>query len=254
MDFYTGPVLKYPWAEDAYYMFPSVYYHYHRRFHNEFKDEPEFDWDGDARVTAGPVDIRFAASRDGIEWHRYDRRPFLELGMKGEFDSKTLYMALGVVPSVNEREMYMYYHGSDQLHSFGYHPQSEILTKAGLGPTGGHPQALTRVVLRRDGFISARGAYAGGEFTTPLLKFEGRELVLNVNTAAVGTVQVEILDQLGNPIDGYRLQDCDRIHTANEINRPVKWNGSGDVSRLAGQPVRLRFVMHDTDLYAFQFR
>ena len=56
--------------------------------------------------------------------------------------------------------------------------------------------------------------------------------------------------RLGN----YRLPDCDRIHTANEINRPVNWNGRRDVSRLVGQPVRLRFVMHGSDLYAFQFR
>ena len=79
-------------------------------------------------------------------------------------------------------------------------------------------------------------------------------MVLNVNTSAVGTLQVEILNELGNPIDGYRLQDCDRIHTTNEINRRVHWNGRSDLSRLAGQPVRLRFVMYDCDLYAFQFR
>ena len=256
IDFYTGPVVKYPWAEDAYYMFPSVYYSYHSRFHHEFKDEPVFDFQGDgqSKANSGPLDVRLAASRDGIEWHRHDRRPFLELGMKGEIDSKSIYMVLGLVPALNEREMYLYYSASDRLHGYGYHPQSEILTRVGLGSAGNQPQALTRAVLRRDGFISVRAAYTGGEFTTPRLRFDGRELVLNVNTSAVGTVQVEILDQLGNPIEGYRLPDCDRIHTANEINRPVNWNGRSDVSRLVGQPVRLRFVMHATDLYAFQFR
>ena len=136
MDFYTGPVIKYPWAEDAYYMFPSAYYHYHKRFHNEFKDEPVFDFEGDGQTpaNAGPVDIRFATSRDGIRWRRYDRRPFIELGMKGEFDSKSLYMVLGLVPALNDREMYLYYSASDQLHGFGYHPQSEILQRVGLGP------------------------------------------------------------------------------------------------------------------------
>lgn len=255
MDFYTGTVIKYPWAQDAYYMFPAAYYHYSSRFHGEFKGEKLFDFEGDGQdpANSGPLDIRLAASRDGIEWLRYDRRPFIELGMKGEQDSKSLYMVLGLVPALNGREMYLYYRGSDRLHGWGYQPQSDILSKAGL-ESSGQPDAMTRVVLRRDGFISVRGGYAGGEFTTPLLLFEGNELVLNINTSALGTARVEFLDELGNPIPGFRLQDCDRIHTSNEINRPVTWNRRSDVSRLAGRPVRVRFVLSDTDLYAFQFR
>jgi len=34
----------------------------------------------------------------------------------------------------------------------------------------------------------------------------------------------------------------------------VAWRAGPDVSRLAGQPVRLRFVMKDADLFAIQFR
>jgi hypothetical protein len=254
-DFYTGTVIKDPWAQDAYYMFPAHYYHYSSRFHSEFKGEKVFDFEGDGQdaANAGPLDIRLAASRDGIKWLRYDRRPFVELGMKGEWDSKSLYMVQGLVPALNDREMYLYYQGSDRLHGWGYQPQSGLLDQAGLG-SAGQPDAITRVVLRRDGFISVRGDYAGGQFTTPLVRFQGNQLVLNVNTSAVGTVQVEILDELGNPIPGFRLQDCDRIHTTNEVNRPVTWNRQSDVSRLTGQPVRIRFVLFDADLYAFQFR
>jgi len=50
------------------------------------------------------------------------------------------------------------------------------------------------------------------------------------------------------------LDDCDEIYTANEINRVVKWNGKSAIGELAGKPIRLRFVMRDADLYAFQFR
>jgi hypothetical protein len=38
----------------------------------------------------------------------------------------------------------------------------------------------------------------------------------------------------------------------NEIERAVEWKG-GDLSALAGKPVRLRFVMADADLYAVRF-
>ena len=31
-------------------------------------------------VNAGPLDTRFAASRDGITWNRFDRRPFVGWG------------------------------------------------------------------------------------------------------------------------------------------------------------------------------
>ena len=33
----------------------------------------------------------------------------------------------------------------------------------------------------------------------------------------------------------------------------VRWRQGGDTRSLAGKPVRLRFVLRDADLYAFQF-
>jgi hypothetical protein len=244
LDFYTNATIKYPWAEDAYYMFPSAYYHYTKSL-AEFKEQKP--------INAGPVDIRFAASRDGINWQRYDRLPFVRLGMKGTFDSKSNYMCSGLVSASNEREMYMYYVGSDILHGWGYKKNIPLFTNAGLAPED-ETCVVSRLILRRDGFISARAAYSGGMFITPLLKFSGSELVLNVDTSAAGELQVEILDRLKKPIEDYKLQDCELIHTTNEINRTVTWNGKSDVSRLAGDPIRLRFVMRDVDLYAFQFK
>jgi hypothetical protein len=39
-----------------------------------------------------------------------------------------------------------------------------------------------------------------------------------------------------------------------EIQRVVSWKGGGDVSRLTGQPVRIRFVLKDADVFSFRFR
>jgi hypothetical protein len=148
----------------------------------------------------------------------------------------------------------VYYWGSDHLHGWGRDERNNrLLTAAGLAPTE-DVMIISRLVVRRDGFISARAAYAGGEFTTPLIRFNGRELVLNVDTSATGLLQCELINEKGQPIAGYRLADCDIIHTTNEINRPVRWKGESDVSALAGQPLRLRVVFRDADLYAFQFR
>lgn len=246
VDYYTSGVIKYPWAQDAYFMFPQAYFHYISGQLAEFPKQ--------VPVNSGPLDTRFAASRDGIKWQRFDRRPFVPLGMNGEFDSKAARSFHGMVRSVDGREIYMYYVGSDQLHGWGRDERNNrLFLGAGLAPTQTN-SLISRVVLRRDGFVSARAAYTGGEFTTPPLNFAGRELVLNVDTSAAGLLRCELLAEGGQPIPGYALADCGVIHTANEIDRLVKWRGGSDLGKLAGQPVKLRVVFRDTDLYAFQFR
>ncbi len=248
VDYYTSSAMKYPWAQDAYYMFPQVYFCYPPG------QLAEFPATGPSVVNAGPLHTQFAASRDGIKWERFKREPFVRLGLKGDFDSVNARIFSGLVPSVDGREMYLYFSGSDRSHGWGRDDRNNrLLTAAGLAPVE-NVSVISRLVLRRDGFISARAAYAGGEFTTPPLKFTGRELVLNVDTSATGMLRCELLDQDRQPIKGYALADCDLIHSANEINRPVKWQRNSDVSALAGQTVRLRFVYRDTDVYAFQFR
>ena len=65
---------------------------------------------------------------------------------------------------------------------------------------------------------------------------------------------MEILqDEEDLPIEGYALGDCREI-LGDDLERRVVWKGSPDVSRLAGLPIRLRFVMKDADLFAFGFR
>ena len=111
---------------------------------------------------------------------------------------------------------------------------------------------MSRYTLRLDGFVSASAPMQGGELLTRVLRFEGSKLKLNFATSAAGTLKLEIQDAKGHPIPGYSLQEADETF-GDEIDRTVSWNGSTDVSRLAGKPVRLRFTLQDADLYAFQF-
>lgn len=244
-DIYTNGVFPYPWADSVYFMFPTLYYHY-GKWQREFAKE--------APTNAGVVDVRFAVSRDGIGWNHFGWQPFVPLGMDGEFDSKRVYMAYGVVPALNGREMYMYYWGTNETHGWNRDDRNNrLLTAAGVEPRP-MERAISRVVLRRDGFISAAAPLDGGELTTPPLRFVGNQLVLNVRTFSAGEVQVEIQDESGRPFPGFALADCDLIHTANEIHRPVAWNGATALDALAGKTVQLRFVLRDAELYAFQFR
>ena len=52
---------------------------------------------------------------------------------------------------------------------------------------------------------------------------------------------------------GFALDDCPEIF-GDQIEGVVRWNSGGDVSRLEGKPVKLRFAINDADIYAFRFR
>ncbi|GMV98206.1 MAG: hypothetical protein HRF43_17490 [Phycisphaerae bacterium] len=244
VDYYSSAAIKYPFADGAYYLFPQAYYHYTHLL-REFAEQ--------VPTNAGSLDTQFASSRDGLHWERFDRRPFIPLGLKGDFDCYSTRVIYGMVPDRAGREIYMYYRGSDWLHGWDRNERNrELLTKAGVGADQ-DVTTLSRVVLRRDGFVSVRAGVRGGEFVTPPVTFTGRRLVINADTSATGTIRLELQSPGGEPIPGYALADADIIHTCNEINRVVKWKGGSDLSRLAGKPVRVRFVLKSADLYAFQF-
>ncbi len=112
---------------------------------------------------------------------------------------------------------------------------------------------IRRYSLRLDGFASVRTGAATGEVLTKPLIFSGDRLLINFATSAGGSVRCELQTLEGQPLAGFTLADC-REQIGNEIDRIVTWNSGSDISKLVGQPVRLRFVMTDADLYAFQFR
>lgn len=112
---------------------------------------------------------------------------------------------------------------------------------------------IERLLLRTDGFASVSAPWAGGELVTKPFTFAGRELEINYRTGAPGFVRVEIQDAAGKPIPGYTLDDCPEI-IGDENARIVAWKQGKDVGRLAGQPVRLRFMMKDADLFAMRFK
>lgn len=112
---------------------------------------------------------------------------------------------------------------------------------------------IERLLLRTDGFASVKAPWAGGEMLTKTLTFSGGSLEINYRTGAPGSVRIEIQDAVGEAIPGYALDDS-REMIGDETARLAAWKHGADVSRLAGQPVRLRFAMKDADLFSFRFR
>ncbi len=225
MDFYTNAAVKYPFGQNVYLLFPSAYFHY--------PEPPLSNYSND-----GPLDIRFAVSRDGIHFTRPSRAAYIPVGIKGSFDDSALYMAAGMIRRADE--IWQYYGGYNFTHG--------AYDVAGDRFTG----CVSRVVQRLDGFVSADAAYSGGELTTARVVFAGTRLQLNVDAGVAGSAAAEILDSRGKPMPGFSLAEADPIKL-NHIAATVTWQGKDDLSALTGKPVQLRFVMRDAKLYAFQF-
>ncbi|MEA1875516.1 MAG: sialidase family protein [Bacteroidota bacterium] len=111
---------------------------------------------------------------------------------------------------------------------------------------------IHRYTLRIDGFMSLRAPYEGGEMITKPFYFTGDKLVLNFSTSAAGFIKVEMLDINGNKIGGYELENSKEM-IGNEIEKAVSWQGNPDLKKLVDQPVKLRFVMKDADLFSIKF-
>jgi hypothetical protein len=107
--------------------------------------------------------------------------------------------------------------------------------------------------LRLDGFVSANAPMAGGEVLTKPLTFTGKQLWLNFATSAAGSVQVELQDENGTPLPGFALSECEELF-GDTLDRRVVWTSAPDLKNVAGKTVRIRFVLRDADLFAFQFR
>jgi hypothetical protein len=111
---------------------------------------------------------------------------------------------------------------------------------------------IQRMSLRTDGFASVNAPFAGGGMVTMPFTYTGDHLELNFATSAAGEIRVELEDADGKPLPGFTLDDCD-VLIGDRINKTVSWHGQASLSRYIAKPVRLKFVMIDADLYAFQF-
>jgi hypothetical protein len=179
----------------------------------------------------------FMSSRDGLHFNRWEES-FIRPGLNAnKWGNRCNYTWYGLIETPSDIE--------------GAPPEISIFTDEKYYT--GKPVSTRRHTLRLDGFVSLRAGMAGGEVTTKPITFSGTSLETNVSTSAAGSIRIEILDDNEKAIDGYSLEDCDEFF-GDTVNHIVTWKDSSDVSRLEGQPVRLRFVLHDADVYSFRFK
>lgn len=190
-----------------------------------------------AYTGAEVTDGLFMTSRDGRAFRRWDEA-FLRPG-----------------PEVEGRWIY-----GDNYQSYGlFETRSatsgaphELSLHFNEGSWRDETHRLRRYTIRLDGFVSLHAPLTGGELTTKPLKFTGGRLSLNYSTSAAGSLRIEIQDAAGHPIPGFSLADADELF-GDSVDQTASWKNATNINRLVGQEVRLRFVLHDGDLFSFQF-
>jgi len=196
-------------------------------------DTGEFAVTGD-----GKIQPQIAASRDLRHWSRPNRDPLIPVGKAGSWDDGTLYTSSTL--QVSDKNMSIYY-GAMNL------------------PHGGNAAGMTQFARiakaewRRDGFVSF---YNGGDdtgiITTKTITFDGNQLKINTKLNSGGTLKVEILDNTGKPIDGYRVSQAKDI-TNDQFAKTVTWENGNSLTKLAGKEIKLRFYLDGGDLYSYWF-
>lgn len=229
LDFGDAPLEHlYTNAVAPYYRSPHILLGFPKRFvpsRKKLPDDPH----------TGVSDGVFMSSRDGLHWHRW-LEAFIRPGLQKErWWQRNNMTAWGIlitqsdVPGMPE-----------ELSLFS--------SEAYYSPAN----RLRRYTLRIDGFVSVNAPYSGGEFVTRPLTFEGSNLVINYSTSAAGSIRVEVIDANDQPVPGFALDECPEIY-GDEIEKVVEWGERSDLSQLAGQAIRLRFVLKDADLYSLRF-
>lgn len=214
---YNPGVIKYPFAQNAYFAFPSAFYR------------------------QDMFDVRLFTSRDGVHFDEPRDAPYLTLGQAGRFDAALIAMGGGCVRMGDE--VWLYYGGFPGGHSSLPHALKEVKQP--------HWGGVGLMCLRLDGFVS-QSASRGADLLTKPLTFAGNTLQINMNASAGGWLKVEVAEAFGQPIPGFSVSEADPLY-GNGVRKTVTWRGSSDVSGLSGKAIRLRFSGERLDLYAFQF-
>jgi hypothetical protein len=200
-----------------------------------------------------------ASSRDGVGWQRVSPgEMFLPQGGPESWDSNGI---LAVAPVVHGDRIYFYYAGWNvpytddkvvKMPDGTIGPPNAALrhVRDGWIENGKRKQwAIGLATLRLDGFVSLRAGREAGTLTTKLIELPKGSLVLNADVR--GELRAEILDELGNPVPGYGVKDCQPIRS-DGMRHIVHWKNKAS-QELQGRHVQLRFTLRDGDLYSFWF-
>ena len=213
------------------------------------------------------LDIALAVSRtgDNFSWPA-GREALLSPSLTGTFASRVVGTVQGIVEAPGGEELWLYYYG-DNIDNSGRLGPEATQRDTSIGRARFRMSGLTflRVPLFQPASAGqpARPWPDGGcHVITKPLQYSGRQLVLNVDTGAVGSIAVAIEPLAGDRANATRFGLERSVQmTTNSVRAVAAWWSSAepdagqveDVSGLGGQAVRLHFVMVAARLYSYRF-
>ena len=188
------------------------------------------------------VDSQIAFSRDGLFWHRPERRPIIPLGAPGEGDSGMVYSwGCGLI-ELPDGSWGSLYAGSSWLHNAGRPADA--------------PPAELRWATWRPHRLCGVEAPVEGRCTIPTVYRTRDELRLNYRCRPGGWVSVELLYAVPSrihadvePVAGFTFADCGRL-TGDAEDALITWNGRSDISPV-GEMVGIRLRLFQATVFAY---
>lgn len=172
-------------------------------------------------------------SRDGFHFTRPSFKPFMAVNeTEGAWNWGNM-QSINGVPLVVGDSLYFYSSGRklNQVMWDGH-------TSTGLA------------TLRRDGFVSMQAGKEESYLLTEKIHFDGSYLFVNTNVGK-GQLLVEVLNEQGEPIEGYSRKDCILIKKTDSTKQLITWKKNQNMKELSGKTIRLNFYLTNGDLYAF---
>ena len=92
-----------------------------------------------------------------------------------------------------------------------------------------------------------------GEFVTAGLELKRPCIFINARTDMSGSIACELLDEMGELVPGFRMDESDPI-VGDFQEKLLSWNGKYNLSNMVGKKVYLRFSMSQARLFSISAR
>ena len=235
---YTNCISAYPYDNRYYIGFPTRYVQRNKWTANYDRlcgaDRRRIRCEKSPRLGLALTDCVFMSSRDNCRWSRFD-----EACLTPGPETVSNWVYGDCYPAVGAP--------LETPSPFSGEP-SELSIYVGNHHAMPESAELIRCAFRRDGFASVKAAYTPGILRTRPFSFEGDRLKLNFRTSARGGIVLSVLDEGGDPVEGYTT--CELF--GDSTDRTVDFDKS--LHELIGKTVCFEFRMRDAELYAFRLQ
>ena len=202
------------------------------------------------------IDLQWAASRDGVNWWRPDRRPALPNAPLGEYGGGMIWPMR--MPVLDNSLLHVYYSGVESVHGDLFNTdksgprtlkaRGEALSRQSSSlPDYGALCRATWTADRLWALVSAVGGPYIGTATTTQRSLGGKRLLVNVTTRGEGGLRAELLDASGQVLEGYSSDDCRPVR-GDHHRATVAWS-AGDT--MPDSAAKVRFLIKRAFLYGF---